>query len=115
MTAGGKGTAVVQIVADKGGSLDAWMPRGACRWLYPTDLFNELPRDATLRQHERLAEAQAVCGTCPVIAECLAWGIENKASGVFGGMSLNQGKPKTAKGVAEARKRAVARRKRTAA
>lgn len=56
-----------------------WRARAACHGEDP-ELFFSDARDAD--------QAKAVCGRCPVVAECLAWAVSIKAAdGVWGGTS----------------------------
>jgi WhiB family redox-sensing transcriptional regulator len=61
-----------------------WMERGACRRSdIPIDLFfpGRGDRDA-------LRAAKAVCGSCPVTAECLTYALDmHERDGVWGGLS----------------------------
>ncbi len=62
-----------------------WIEHAACR-SHPTDLF--FPEE---RGVAAAAEAIAVCRTCPVIDECLAYALENRSlSGVWGGTTQGQ-------------------------
>lgn len=58
-----------------------WQARGACLDEHPEVMFPE-PHDS-----DGIDAAVAVCGRCPVRAECLAWAWEtNQRFGVWGGM-----------------------------
>ena len=37
-------------------------------------------------------DAAAICGRCPVTADCLDWALRHKESGIWGGTSENQRK-----------------------
>lgn len=69
-----------------------WVGQGRCRDHAP-ELFDEFPRVPNLFDFERLADATAICGGCPVRAECLAFGVVHKISGVHGGRLLIAGQP----------------------
>lgn len=56
-----------------------WMDRGACGEVGDTDLF--FPGGGINQ------EALAICGTCEVAGECLAYAIEHDERGIWGGMS----------------------------
>lgn len=71
-----------------------WMVLGACRDRSP-ELFDEFPQVPYLSDFGRIIEAVAVCAGCPVRAECLAFGIVHKTSGVHGGHVLVAGSPIT--------------------
>jgi hypothetical protein len=54
-----------------------WMAQGACRWRPEIDFF------ASSGNQER---AKAVCRTCPVAEECLAYALERyETEGIWGG------------------------------
>jgi len=36
-------------------------------------------------------EVDAICASCPVRKQCLEYGLENKETGVYGGVYLNRG------------------------
>jgi WhiB family redox-sensing transcriptional regulator len=69
-----------------------WVGQGSCRDHAP-ELFDEFPRVPELFDFDRLADAVAICAGCPVRAECLAWGVLHKISGVHGGRLLIAGQP----------------------
>ncbi len=58
-----------------------WHARAACDGLDDDGriFFPERGRSA--------AEAKAICAGCPVVGECLEWGIEHEDYGVFGGLT----------------------------
>jgi WhiB family redox-sensing transcriptional regulator len=57
-----------------------WMADGKCRQ-YPPETF--FPRDGT-----GVIIAQKICATCPVVAECLVYALDNHIDhGVWGGKS----------------------------
>ncbi len=61
-----------------------WRSRGACLSADPDLFFPISPGGASQRQVRR---AKAVCGTCPVQAECLAFAVETgQVHGVWGGL-----------------------------
>lgn len=62
-----------------------WRHRGSCRDVDP-ELFFPAPKD-----RRALAAARSVCATCPVIAECLKWALDNgQIDGVWGGLSEDE-------------------------
>jgi WhiB family redox-sensing transcriptional regulator len=69
------------------GSL-AWQELGRCRDL-DSDLFSPpLEHESPSQRHVRETAAKAVCGGCPVRAECLAWALaSDERLGVWGGKS----------------------------
>jgi WhiB family redox-sensing transcriptional regulator len=69
-----------------------WVAHGACRD-QPPELFDEFPRVPALFDFERVTDAVQVCAGCPVRAECLAFGVIHKISGVHGGHLLIAGRP----------------------
>ena len=61
-----------------------WRSQGACLSADPDLFFPISPGGASQRQVRR---AKAVCGTCPVQAECLAFAVETRqVHGVWGGL-----------------------------
>ena len=63
---------------------DDWRSRGACLSADPDLFFPISPGGASQREVRR---AKAVCATCPVQAECLAFAVETRqAHGVWGGL-----------------------------
>jgi hypothetical protein len=59
--------------------------RAACRGVDPELFFPVAERG---REHdEQVAAAKAVCASCPVRAECLAWALRSLSCGVAGGMT----------------------------
>jgi len=62
-----------------------WRDRAACRDSDPNLFF---PVGSTGAALEEVAAAKALCRTCPVRAECLAFALEtNQEAGVWGGTS----------------------------
>jgi WhiB family redox-sensing transcriptional regulator len=62
-----------------------WRHRGSCRDEDP-ELFFPAPKEV-----RKLAEARSVCETCPVVAECLKWALDNgQIDGVWGGLSEDE-------------------------
>jgi WhiB family redox-sensing transcriptional regulator len=62
-----------------------WQSQGACAGTDPADFFPE--RGAV----DAITAALAVCSTCTVTAECLAYALENnEAAGVWGNTTPNQ-------------------------
>lgn len=77
------GPHVVPLVGDAN---MPWSQRAACKAEgVPTWMFYPCRGD-----NETLARAKAVCRTCPVSAECLAWALDNDEPGVWGGTSERQ-------------------------
>jgi WhiB family redox-sensing transcriptional regulator len=65
--------------------VETWRDAAACRSIDP-DLFFPIGTTGTALDH--IAAAKAVCGACPVKAECLEFALEtNQDSGVWGGAS----------------------------
>lgn len=61
-----------------------WVNRAACRGMNPELFYGE--RGANLA----VAAAKAVCRTCPVTADCLAYALDNNEMwGVWGGCSIS--------------------------
>ena len=67
---------------------DSWRDRAACRDTDPELFF---PIGATGEALEEIESAKAICRTCPVRRDCLAFAVEtNQESGVWGGMSEDE-------------------------
>lgn len=66
----------------------SWQERGRCRDL-DVELFYPSSDDESFDQrHMRETAAKAVCGSCAVQAECLAWALASgERFGVWGGKS----------------------------
>lgn len=63
-----------------------WQDRGRCRDLDPELFFPPVEFESTEQRHARESAAKAVCGSCPVQAECLEWALSNhERLGVWGG------------------------------
>jgi Transcription factor WhiB len=61
-----------------------WMDLMACK---DTDIHNGPEDEHPARQKARVTKAKAVCASCSVIAECLAYGLEKDIRhGVLGGL-----------------------------
>ena len=50
--------------------------------------FPEGPRDIA----KKIADAKAVCGGCPITAQCFAWAVENNEQGIWGGTTETERK-----------------------
>lgn len=48
--------------------------------------FPEGPKDYA----KRIADAKAVCGGCPITAQCFSWAIENDEEGIWGGTTYKE-------------------------
>jgi WhiB family transcriptional regulator, redox-sensing transcriptional regulator len=69
------------------GSL-AWQELGRCRDLDPELFYPPIEHESPRQRHSRETAAKAVCGGCPVRAECLDWALASgERFGVWGGMS----------------------------
>jgi len=65
-----------------------WMARGACRQADPELFF---PAAAAKRPAARQVEvAKAVCAPCPVRANCLAYAVEARPEGIWGGTTPDE-------------------------
>jgi WhiB family transcriptional regulator, redox-sensing transcriptional regulator len=63
----------------------AWRSVGACGNSDPELFF---PEGSGLRAAEQERAAKQVCGTCPVLAPCLAWALTvPEQEGIWGGTS----------------------------
>ncbi len=66
----------------------AWRDRAACKDSHPELFF---PIGTTGDALEEIDAAKAICRSCPVRKDCLAFAIEtNQESGVWGGMSEDE-------------------------
>jgi WhiB family redox-sensing transcriptional regulator len=64
----------------------SWHARAACRGVDPEMFF---PKQGA-NQHQ-IAKCKAICGACPVRAECLNEALSNfEAWGIFGGMTRDE-------------------------
>ncbi len=62
-----------------------WQDQAACRHFDPNLFF---PVGSTGPAVDQIAQAVAICGTCPVQDTCLQYALEsNQESGVWGGMA----------------------------
>jgi len=69
-----------------------WQQHGACVGVDP-ELFAETGRRWDEADWTRMAWVARFCRPCPVRRQCLRWGMDNKESGVWGGLCLNRGRP----------------------
>lgn len=71
--------------------------RAACRSVDPEVFF---PAAVQGRAHERqVSIAKAVCGGCPVRAECLEWALVSQPDGIAGGMTEHERRTELARRV----------------
>ena len=64
-----------------------WQYEGACRTL-PTEMFFHPDGERGPRRKAREVAAKAVCGTCPVIAQCRAHALAvQEPYGIWGGLT----------------------------
>jgi WhiB family redox-sensing transcriptional regulator len=64
----------------------AWMKRGACRGMEPSAFFAS-PGNSV----EKVRDAKAICGQCPVRAECSAYALADSGiCGVWGGTTARE-------------------------
>lgn len=62
---------------------DDWWDEAACREAGPALFY---PVGTTGPALEQIADAKAVCATCPVIRDCLEWALAHREDhGVWGG------------------------------
>lgn len=67
-----------------------WQVNAACRGA-GVDLFFNLDSERGQAKRTREANAKAVCATCPVMAQCLAWALQvGEPYGVWGGMTADE-------------------------
>lgn len=64
-----------------------WRTRAACRGADDPESFFPVNESGSNAADARLiADAKAICGSCPVAASCLAWALDNGCThGVWGG------------------------------
>jgi WhiB family redox-sensing transcriptional regulator len=87
-----------------------WREAGACAQHDP-DLF--FPISSTGPAREQIAEAQAICGTCPVQRPCLEFALEHDLGyGIWGG-TTPQDRQARRRGFRPERLRAVRSRERS--
>lgn len=64
------------------------MSRAACAsGLFDPEMWFPDPKDEVTR-----SRAEAVCAVCPIRDACLDFGVDNRMTGVWGGVSLVRGK-----------------------
>lgn len=56
---------------------DPWLQRGACGTVPPDLFFPISPAGAFPASRRQIAEAKAVCHSCPVIEDCRTWVLAN--------------------------------------
>jgi WhiB family redox-sensing transcriptional regulator len=67
-----------------------WRTRAACLDHDP-ELFFAPDQERANRRNPRVAEAKAICATCPVQQACLRWAVENGIPyGVWGGLDEDE-------------------------
>lgn len=72
-----------ELVCELLTSRRGWVERAACRNSDPELFF---PVSTTGPAAGQVAEARAVCASCPVRAECLDWALNTgQADGIWGG------------------------------
>ncbi|MBA0125004.1 WhiB family transcriptional regulator [Haloechinothrix sp. YIM 98757] len=65
-----------------------WRQRAACRDSDPEVFF---PITEDVPDSARVAQAKAICASCPVQSECLDFALDNRLDhGVFGGMTAGE-------------------------
>jgi WhiB family redox-sensing transcriptional regulator len=68
--------------------MSGWRDLGACRDEDP-ELFFPVGTQGPAR--DQIACAQAVCGRCPVIGECLRWALATgQTEGIWGGLTTEE-------------------------
>jgi WhiB family redox-sensing transcriptional regulator len=69
---------------------ERWELSAACKGT-DTSAFYPADKERGVSRRVREAKAKAICGRCPVIAECLEWAIKtNEPWGMWGGMSREE-------------------------
>lgn len=66
-----------------------WRRAAVCQ---ETDVEVFFPEDASPRiTRGQIKEAKAICGRCPVVAQCLTWAVETRERyGVWGGLTTRE-------------------------
>ncbi len=64
-----------------------WMSHGACRREDPELFF---PITTTGPALQQVRSAKAVCGRCPVRANCLSYALQTRQDGVWGGTTRDE-------------------------
>jgi WhiB family redox-sensing transcriptional regulator len=59
------------------------LPRAACKGVEVANIF--FPKKGN--NAPTIAEAKEICGACPEQAACLAWALEHREPGIWGGMT----------------------------
>lgn len=62
-----------------------WRHAAACRGHKDPELFFCISAPRMPAYKTQVAEAKAVCRTCPVIRECLEYALDKDVDGVYGG------------------------------
>ncbi|WP_151485117.1 WhiB family transcriptional regulator [Streptomyces albicerus] len=76
------------MAIERGDYATYWRERAACLRVDP-DLF--FPIGNSGLTHEQIDEAKAVCGRCPVMAQCLNWAVQaGHVEGVWGGTTESE-------------------------
>jgi hypothetical protein len=66
-----------------------WLAQGVCARL--ASGYVEATFFAERGQREELATAKAICSSCPVVSQCLAWALETgQDAGVWGGLTADE-------------------------
>ena len=65
-----------------------WQERAACLGSPDPRRYDRLERQPTRAEVARVRQGIESCGGCLVRAECLAFGIKHRSSGVYGGRYL---------------------------
>lgn len=63
-----------------------WKDRAACQGMDTELFFDKYEEDVNVR-----AATEDVCMNCPVVRDCLATGVSQKGTGVWGGIYLENG------------------------
>ena len=67
-----------------------WQAAGSCRGM-DSDAFFHPPQERNAARLERIAQAKAVCRSCPAIAECLTHALKvREPYGIWGGASEDE-------------------------
>lgn len=67
--------------------------RALCVGAPDPDIWFPFPKDDQTRER-----AQAICARCPIAAACARFGIDNRLTGIWGGIDIEFGRPRTLSG-----------------
>ena len=66
----------------------SWQDLSLCRGMDPEWFCDKYEASSKIAK-----QVDQICLSCPVMSECLQWGLDNSEWGVWGGIYLTSGKP----------------------